>query len=241
MRIIGMIFANIALILLVFIMFKPIIRLLSKKFKILKKLNLFMIRSHKTISIIFIICVLFHFIFSTIFAQKLMIIGFICFILIILCIAPYFFRKKLKKKFLIIHRIISFILLGFVIFHLVEVGGIKIFKEIKSDNNITEIVIPENTLFNGEYTLKDGEYFGRANGYKGETELCVTVSNGVVTNIEIVSTGDSKAYITKVENAYKVYIINNQTDSLEIVAGATFSSNGYKNAFIQAINQAIVK
>ena len=82
----------------------------------------------------------------------------------------------------------------------------------------------------------DGVYTGSASGYRGMTEVQVTVSNGMITEITVTSTGDDSEYFSRAENAVINSILLSQTTDVDAVSGATFSSNAIMNAVKDALS-----
>lgn len=95
------------------------------------------------------------------------------------------------------------------------------------------IVSSVNSAGQGQY--EDGEYTGSASGYKGVTTVQVTVKNGCITDITILSTNDDNEFFSKARNSLIREILSSQSTQVDIVTGATFSSN----AIINAVNNAL--
>lgn len=89
----------------------------------------------------------------------------------------------------------------------------------------------------GEGTFTDGTYEGTGSGFKGSTTVSVTVTNGYITNIETVSTGDDMPYYNRAFSSIAEQIISSQEVSVDAVTGATFSSNGIMEAVSNALGQ----
>lgn len=118
---------------------------------------------------------------------------------------------------------------------LIYVGNIASASEISSTaiNNST-ISISSTT---GKYT--DGTYSGSAFGFRGDTEVSVTVENGNITDIEILNYQDDQKYMVRAINNIIPEIIESQDITVDAVSGATFSSNGIMNAVADALNQTV--
>ncbi len=130
-----------------------------------------------------------------------------------------FTKKKLSKVYLN-----SVIIVGVVIF-LAICGSILYFnnKEIKPN---------ENTITN---TLKDGTFTGNAEGFMGNIEVEVLVKHGKITEINIINSSDDKAFLNKASEGIIEKIINEQNTNVDVVSGATYSSNGIINAIKDAL------
>ena len=86
---------------------------------------------------------------------------------------------------------------------------------------------------------KDGTYTGSGEGFKGRTtKVSVTISDGKITNIETLSTGDDRQYFERALESVTKGIISKQSTSVDTVSGATFSSKGIMSAVQNALDQA---
>lgn len=84
---------------------------------------------------------------------------------------------------------------------------------------------------------KDGTYSGSGSGFRGETTtVSVTVSGGVITDIEAVSYGDDREFFDRAFSSIVSQIISTQSTEVDAVSGATFSSNGIMEAVANALN-----
>ena len=85
---------------------------------------------------------------------------------------------------------------------------------------------------------KDGTYIGSAKGYGGDIEAKVTLSDGKITGIEIVSAkGEDKEYMSMAEAVIGDMLSSGNT-SVDTVSGATLTSNGIINAVKAAVSEA---
>ena len=83
-------------------------------------------------------------------------------------------------------------------------------------------------------SYEDGVYTGTGSGYRGDTEVSVTISGGEITDIEIVSYEDDRQYFERAVSLLDD-IINAQSVDVDTVSGATFSSNGILEAVADAL------
>lgn len=97
---------------------------------------------------------------------------------------------------------------------------------------ISEQQIAEKTG-NGNY--KDGIYTGAGKGFRGTTEVQVTVENGYIADITVLSFQDDKEFFGKAQSAVINAILTGQTPDVSPVSGATFSSNGIMDAVADAL------
>ena len=85
-------------------------------------------------------------------------------------------------------------------------------------------------------SLADGPYQGEGQGVRGPTSVSVTVENGKITDITIVSYQDDAQFFSRAQNTIIQEIINTQSLDVSCVSGATFSSNGILEAVANALN-----
>ena len=84
----------------------------------------------------------------------------------------------------------------------------------------------------------DGTYDGSAKGYGGNISLKVTVERDTITDIQVVSaTNETPSYYNSAVSVIDS-ILDQQTADVDAVTGATYSSNGIKNAVKAALAQA---
>ena len=85
--------------------------------------------------------------------------------------------------------------------------------------------------------LKDGRYSGSGAGFKGDVKVQVDVSEGKISNINIVDNVDDAPYFDKAKSLVGT-IISKQTPNVDSISGATYSSNGIKSAVRDALKKA---
>ena len=86
-------------------------------------------------------------------------------------------------------------------------------------------------------TYKDGTHIGTGEGYNGQVTVAVRVSEGQITGVTVVSTGDDGEYWDKA-TALIDDVVAKQSADVDAVSGATFSSNGLKEAIGNALAAA---
>ena len=84
----------------------------------------------------------------------------------------------------------------------------------------------------------DGVYLGEGEGYEGPMTVRVTVSGGKVASIELVSSMDDEPYFGRAWATIPGRIIAAQTTSVDAVSGATYSSEGIRDAVNNALKKA---
>ena len=89
---------------------------------------------------------------------------------------------------------------------------------------------------NASYT--DGTYRGTGEGFEGDTVVEVTIKGGKITDITIVSREDDDPYFSKAKTKLLPEVISRQNTSIDVVSGATYSSEGILSAIDQALNKA---
>ena len=87
---------------------------------------------------------------------------------------------------------------------------------------------------------KDGTYTGAANGYHGLVTVQVTITDGKIAAVNVLSHSDTDSYFFKAKKLIKK-IIKNQTPDVDTISGATLSSNGIINAVKKALQAAAKK
>ena len=99
---------------------------------------------------------------------------------------------------------------------------------------LSKVVENKNT------TYKDGDFYGQAQGFRGNVKVCVTIKDSKIKSIKVVKSQDDKAYFDKATTLLSK-IVTNQTTNVDIVSGATYSSNGLIGAVRNALDKATVK
>ena len=85
----------------------------------------------------------------------------------------------------------------------------------------------------------DGTYQGSAAGYHGNTSVSVTVANGYISTIDVLSTGDDPDFFNQAKASIVPAILSAQSVGVDTVSGATFSSNGLIGAVKDALSSAL--
>lgn len=103
--------------------------------------------------------------------------------------------------------------------------------ETISDQQVTE------KREKGNY--KDGVYTGVGEGFRGTTEVQVTVEDGYIADITILSFRDDQEFFHKAQSAVINAILTEQTADVSTVSGATFSSNSIMDAVADALGNSV--
>ena len=90
----------------------------------------------------------------------------------------------------------------------------------------------------GAIDVKDGTYKGSANGYGGKVTVNVTVSKKTMTAIDVVSApGETDSFFQRAKGVIDEMLTAQSTD-VDVVSGATYSSNGIISAVKNALTGA---
>ena len=93
----------------------------------------------------------------------------------------------------------------------------------------------ENTqTATGSFELADGVYKGSATGFSGPVTVAVTIMDKKITSIDILSSTDDEAFFNRAKGVID-RIISSQSFDVDVVSGATYSSNG----IIKAVKNAL--
>jgi len=101
------------------------------------------------------------------------------------------------------------------------------------DEKENEPISIEDITASGTYS--DGVFKGSGEGFRGDIDVTVTVENGIISDISIESYKDDREFLQKAKNGVISAIISSQSTDVDAVSGATFSSNGIKEAVADAL------
>ena len=85
---------------------------------------------------------------------------------------------------------------------------------------------------------KDGVYQGEAQGYGGKVVVELTIEEGILTDLNILSAKQEDTAYLEAASALLETILEEQSTDVEVVSGATFSSNGILHATEAALRKA---
>ncbi len=83
---------------------------------------------------------------------------------------------------------------------------------------------------------KDGTYIGIGQGKNPDLKVSVTVKDGKIANVEIVSNNETKG--KEALNVVPKEIVDKQSTDVDVVSGATMTSKGIMAAVNDALNQS---
>lgn len=89
----------------------------------------------------------------------------------------------------------------------------------------------------GKFPYPDGVYTGSGEGYGGTTKIELTLKNGTIQKIHVVSNEDDESFFKRAETLISL-VIQRQSTDVDAVSGATFSSEGILEAIQEALEAA---
>ncbi len=101
---------------------------------------------------------------------------------------------------------------------------------------VTETVSDQQVIEKKEKgNYQDGVYTGVGEGFRGTTKVQVTVEDGYIADITVLSFMDDKEFFNKAQSALISAILTEQSLDVGTVSGATFSSNSILEAVADAL------
>lgn len=89
---------------------------------------------------------------------------------------------------------------------------------------------------NGQYD--DGNYEGTSSGYASGLKVQVTISNGKISDVQVVSHNETPGFCERAIETVPAEIISAQSTNVDTVSGATYTSVGIINAVNSALSNA---
>lgn len=86
--------------------------------------------------------------------------------------------------------------------------------------------------------VAEGIYEGTGTGFRGDITIAVTVLNQQVTHLEVIDSNEDAQWFTRAWSSIVSDIIGQQEADVDNVSGATYSSNGIKEAVANAMMDA---
>ena len=122
-----------------------------------------------------------------------------------------------------------------------NISNLAVSESTDSEPTVLESAVSESTSTedisekkqNGKY--KDGVTTGTGKGFRGDTNVQVTVEDGYITDITVLSYEDDSEFFNKAQSSIIREIISEQSLEVDAVSGATFSSN----SLIEAVSEAV--
>ncbi len=240
----NILFAWLAVILGILLSIIWLIKILQKKMQkgcgkdLLIKVNKFLRKNHIKLGYLFLISSLIHGILSS-YSIISFNYGTISLIIGILLWYTFIEKKYIGKTWIQKHRELTVLLIVTTILHIFEVGGFigfdMVINSIKLDLN-PKININDINI-SSDY--KDGVYKGTGYGYGPDLKVLVSIKDGVIDEISIVSHNEvgEKFYKPAFDYIPKK-IIDKQTYDIDAVSGSTYSSKGIIEAVEDALSKA---
>lgn len=113
---------------------------------------------------------------------------------------------------------------------LVQIGTLTVPDPVASTQETYSVSATDR----GNYV--DGVYTGVGMGFRGNTEVQVTVENGYITDITVLSYEDDPEFFQKAQSSLLDRILSEQSMDVQNVSGATFSGNGILEAVANALS-----
>jgi uncharacterized protein with FMN-binding domain len=220
----------------------------GKSGKIAGKLNKSLRKYHKYIGVLLILTGFIHGLFST---QKVLSfnLGTIVWVVSILLGISWMMRKYLGKLkgWIFYHRLLTVLLIGTLVWHIVDVGGIKVHKVLFGSVSPSHTAsVDPSSLPNLESQLqgkqfKDGVYSGEATGFRPGLKVSVEIKDNKITDIQVTEHNEENArfYAEPVEQIPQ-RIISAQSTDVDTISGATYTSIGIINAVNNALSKALI-
>lgn len=110
----------------------------------------------------------------------------------------------------------------------------------KLQNELTQQETEDSAASDAEAAspYADGTYTGKAQGYGGTVSVAVTIQDGTIIDVAIVSAKQEDAAYFDAAKGVIDEILEAQTTEVDTVSGATFSSNGILHAVADALGKA---
>lgn len=158
------------------------------------------------------------------------------------------FNHTQKKKY-------ALLLVGVLLFFGVKYGYEYISKEQPSkDNNeiteetnddstnskppISEVPKEDPTPETPSSIYNDGTFTGTGDGFNGPITSQVIIENGVITKVQVIKNRDDAKWFNRANNSIPKKIIEAQSSDVDVVSGATYSSQGIIDSVRNALEKA---
>lgn len=95
----------------------------------------------------------------------------------------------------------------------------------------------ETPIVEGKFPYNDGVYYGIGEGFNDDVKVAVEIKNKTIVSIQIVEHDDDAAFMSRAEKILDK-VVSGQTIEVDVVSGATYSSNGILDALKAALDEA---
>lgn len=110
----------------------------------------------------------------------------------------------------------------------------QVSESMADTETVTENATEDTQTATGSFDLADGVYKGSATGFSGPVTVAVTIMDKKITSIDILSSTDDEAFFNRAKGVID-RIISSQSLDVDVVSGATYSSNGIIGAVKNAL------
>lgn len=111
---------------------------------------------------------------------------------------------------------------------------LQVSERVTDTETETENAAKDTQTATGSFDLADGVYKGSATGFSGPVTVAVTIMDKKITSIDILSSTDDEAFFNRAKGVID-RIISSQSFDVDVVSGATYSSNGIIGAVKNAL------
>lgn len=147
---------------------------------------------------------------------------------------------KMDKKWIILcsSAIAAIYTAGFVSTHDQAVTSMPPNQQVQMDIQSNQNGQSENVTESGQSNsvYQDGVYVGMGSNRRGSMEVTVTIQNDKITDVEISNYG--MHYPEYYTDGLPDEVVQNQSEQVQNVSGATYSTEAFKDAVQEALNQA---
>lgn len=205
---------------------------------LLIKVNKFLRKNHINLGYLFIISSFIHGILSS-FSIISFNYGTVALMIGLVLWYTFVEKKSIGKGWIKRHRELTVWVIIVTVLHVFEVGGVvgidRVVNSIKSDLNLKANTNNVNVSNNYE----DGLYEGIGYGFRPDLKVQVSIKNGLIDKISIVSHNEVGEMFYKPAFDYiPKEIIDKQTPNIDVLSGSTYSSTGIMEAVEDALSKA---
>lgn len=94
------------------------------------------------------------------------------------------------------------------------------------------------SITTSETLYSDGVYSGVGVGFRGKIYVEVTIENDVITNVEVTQHQDDRKWYNRAYDTIRNRILESQSADVDLVSGATYTSEGIRDAVANALEKA---
>jgi len=94
------------------------------------------------------------------------------------------------------------------------------------------------SITSSETIYSDGVYSGVGEGFRDKIYVDVTIESGVITNVEVTQHQDDRKWYNRAYDTIRNRILDTQSTDVDLVSGATYTSEGIRDAVADALEKA---